>query len=329
MIEATSKYGGRFKTDNDFTDFPIPLGAEWLHVSARELGNIVNDPSVNIDTQLTSYAPEDTYGYYQGGELTVERLGWGVHAFSDKKFIGSSWFDFFEDYIVPPIKKNMRLDTPIASIDYSGDKVVARDTNGVAYTADKLIFTAPLKLLQLNQFQFAPPLPIEKQRVIADAKIWSGIKVFIKFSEKFYPTFLEFPDSDTPEGQWLFYDAAYGQVSGDNILGLFAVGEPAERYINRKEGDLQGYILRELDQIFDGQATKSFEGILVQNWSDEPYARAAYLGDHESTKISKIMSRSIDDKLYFAGSSYTREDDWGSVHNAARSACDAVQELIR
>ena len=32
ILEASSNYGGRMKRTNDFANFPIPLGAEWLHV---------------------------------------------------------------------------------------------------------------------------------------------------------------------------------------------------------------------------------------------------------------------------------------------------------
>ncbi|MEM6805402.1 MAG: FAD-dependent oxidoreductase, partial [Bacteroidota bacterium] len=32
ILEASTQYGGRMKRNIDFADFPIPLGAEWLHV---------------------------------------------------------------------------------------------------------------------------------------------------------------------------------------------------------------------------------------------------------------------------------------------------------
>ena len=32
LFEASSRVGGRIKEDNTFADFPLSLGAEWLHV---------------------------------------------------------------------------------------------------------------------------------------------------------------------------------------------------------------------------------------------------------------------------------------------------------
>ena len=37
ILEASSVYGGRMRRTLDFADFPIPLGAEWLHVEAGVL----------------------------------------------------------------------------------------------------------------------------------------------------------------------------------------------------------------------------------------------------------------------------------------------------
>ena len=223
----------------------------------------------------------------------------------------------------------MQFNTKIASIDYSGDKVVALDSEGQQYEADKLVVTVPLKLLQLGEVQFTPELPNNKQNAIADANIWSGMKVFLKFTEQFYPTFLYFDDSETREGQRLYYDAAYGQNSADNVLGLFSVGRQAEVYQQYSGDALRDYVLAELDEIFDGKASETFQGILAQNWNEQPFAKAAYLNDSASTSVSRRMAESVDNKLYFAGCSYTQFDDWSSVHTASRSARDAVRELIQ
>ncbi len=329
ILEADTSYGGRFRTNNSFTDFPIPLGAEWLHVSESVFADTVNDESIQIPKITQRYTAADTYGLFSNGTLTVTELGSDANTFIDQKFINYSWFDFYDEYIVPSIRNQMQFNTQIASIDYSGDKVVASDTDGNQYEADKLVLTVPLKLLQLGQVDFNPALPNNKQRTIADATIWSGIKIFLKFSEQFYPTFLEFDDSETREGQRMYYDVAYGQNSEDNVLGLFSVGKQAEVYQGFSGDALRDYVLNELDEVFDGKASETFQDILVQNWNEQPFARAAYLEDNAPSSISRTMAASVNGKLYFAGCSYTQEDDWSSVHTAARSARDAVRELVR
>ncbi|MEM6337691.1 MAG: FAD-dependent oxidoreductase [Bacteroidota bacterium] len=195
ILEASPRYGGRMKSTDSFVDFPIPLGAEWLHVSPDELRATVNDSSVEITTQTIPYQPDDTFGYAENGTYEVVELTDG-----DRKFVGTTWLDFFKAYIVPSVESAMQFETEIVTVDYQTDRVVLTDRAGATYEADKVIVTVPMKILQQGRVTFAPELPARMQRAIRDANIWSGIKVFLEFREPFYPTFLGFPDSMTDRG---------------------------------------------------------------------------------------------------------------------------------
>lgn len=327
ILEASPTYGGRIKHNTTFADFPISLGAEWLHVDRSELTAIVNDDAVNITTVTQGYQGSDTIGYYENGNYNTDTLAsWG--AFIDQKFIGSSWLDFFETYIVPSIQSKFIFNTEVTAINYQDTKVTLTTNGSETFEADKLIVAVPLKVLQNNRINFTPALSSSKQQAIQNAPIWGGIKVFIEFTTKFYPVFLEFADSETANGQRLYYDAAYGQNSTKHILGLFAVGQQAEQYQNLSGNAQRDYILNELDAVFNGAATQNYVNHIVQNWNDDPFIGAAYLADNASSSISSILSTSINNKVYFAGDAYTQEDDWSAVHNAVRSARDAVREVI-
>lgn len=47
------------KQDTSFADFPISLGAEWLHADESELTKIVNDESVQINIKIQPYNCKD------------------------------------------------------------------------------------------------------------------------------------------------------------------------------------------------------------------------------------------------------------------------------
>lgn len=327
ILEASPVYGGRFRINNGFASFPIPLGAEWLHVPPVEFKNIVNDDSVDVAVETVAYTAADTYAAYSGGKLETEPLT-GVDGSEDRKFVDYSWFDFYEEYIVPSIRSNIVFETPITEIDYSDDQVVLTDEWGDIHTADKVIVTVPLKLLQQGEVEFVPELPARKQEAIDEADVWSGLKVFLEFTEKFFPTYLEFLDGSPSAGQLAFYDASYGQDSETHIMGVFSVGAPAEAYQAMSDEELLANILETCDELFDGAASRTFIKHLVQNWNAEPYARAAYLSDYAPAWVSRALAESVGDKLYFAGTAYTQENDWGGVHNAARAAKDAVNEIV-
>ena len=329
IVEASTTYGGRMKRTKLFANFPISLGAEWLHVGERELVDIVNNNSTPIATQFKGYPGEEQVGYYEDGNLTYSNLSAEFgDDFIDQKFINSSWFDFFEEYILPSISAKLKFNTPIISVDYQGDTIIATDNNGQTYEADKIIVTVPLKVLQEGDITFLPQLPTAHRNAIQDAPVWGGIKVFMEFSQKFYPSYLTLFDSETSTGQRIYYDAAYGQVSFSNVLGLVALGEQAKQYQDLTETAQRDYILHELDEIFDGMASQTYTKHIVQNWDKEPYIRSAYLADVASSNISTSLSKSVEGKVYFAGEAYTQEEDWGGVHNAIRSARDTINEFL-
>ncbi|MFN3218879.1 MAG: flavin monoamine oxidase family protein [Acidimicrobiales bacterium] len=324
ILEAGSTHGGRIRRADDFVDFPIPLGGEWLHDEADVLADIVADDAVEIGTELVGYEPDDQFGFYDGAELTIGPLG----EYTDLKFVGATWLDFFDTYVVPGIADKMVFDTVVERIDHGGDQVVVTDAAGTEYSADFVVVTVPLTILRDGDIEFVPDLDEDRRAALADADVWGGMKVFVEFSERFYPTFVAFPDSDTREGQRVYYDAAYGQRSEAHVLGLFAVGAPAEPYQARTGDELRDHILAELDEVFDGAASPAYLGHIAQNWSAEPFVRQAYLADHADWQVARELGRPGGDRLYFAGDAYTDGENWSEVHVAAASARTAVEAII-
>lgn len=323
ILEAQASYGGRIRHDRSFADFPISLGAEWLHVEPGVLDELVGDEGT-VTTELRAYDPMDLAAYYDG-DLTYAEIG----AYGDRKFVDSSWLDVFETYILPTIEPSITYDTPIVRVDTSGQTAVLTDADGGVHEADRVVVTVPLKLLQLGQVEFVPPLPAERREAIEAANIWSGIKVFVEFTESFWPTFVEGPDAATSDGQRAYYDASYGQRTGEAIVGLFAVGAQADSYLALDDEALIQRILDELDEVFgDAIASSTYVKHLIQRWNDEPYARAAYLADVADSATSTTLAGPVGDTLFFAGDAYTSFDDWSSVHTAIRSAIEAVEDLL-
>ncbi|MFT5723232.1 MAG: monoamine oxidase [Bacteroidia bacterium] len=303
LLEATSQIGGRMKINKYFADFPIPLGAEWLETDVGVLKEMVNDASVQVDVKTVSDDP-------------------------DYKFVNSSWFNFFETYIIPSITDKIKYDTVVESIDYESDKIIVKSKTD-EHIADAVIVAVPLKVLQDGDIQFSPALPSEKTKAIGAADIWDGFKAFFEFKENFYGDGHEFDITPKSDGEQIYYNAAHGQKTDKNILGLFVVGKPVELY-NSKSGDvLRDYILQELDGLYNNKATTNYMQHIVQDWSKEPYVRSGYLSDHEDWKLVKKLGTSVSNKIYFAGGAYTDGEDWVSVHVAAQSAKTAVEEIAK
>jgi monoamine oxidase len=176
ILEASDTYGGRMKTNTSFADFPIPLGAEWLHVGTDVFTDLIPDGSANVTT--VPYDQANDYGLWDGEQITIAAAGFD----GDRKFVGGTWLTFFQDNVVPSILDKISFNQVVQSIDYSGDEVIVQTTNG-QHTANRVIFTAPVKILQVGDITFTPALPSRKQNAINDVQIWDGFKAFIEFSD--------------------------------------------------------------------------------------------------------------------------------------------------
>lgn len=302
ILEASSTYGGRMRINTNFSDFPIPLGAEWLETSTNIFQEIVNDSSVQVNIQTIADNP-------------------------DRKFVNYSWFNFFEDYIVPSIINRISYNTIVQSIDYS-DNQIAVITNNGQFTADKVVISIPLQVLKDGDINFTPNLPQSKLNAINDAVVWSGFKAFLEFNSNFYgDSEYEFQITPASNGQKIYYNASLGQNTIKNILGLFVVGTPAQDYISRSGDDLINFILSELDSIYANQATPNYIKHITQNWNSEPFIKGGYLTDYADWRTVRELGNNIGSKLYFAGGAYTEGEDWVSVHAAAKSAKRAIEEI--
>ena len=323
ILEAAPTHGGRIKSAQGFVDFPIPLGGEWLHEDRDELARMVNNDDVEVATEVVAYDDSATGGYFDG---SLEVGEWND---SDLKFVGATWLDFFDEYIVPVVEDRMTFGVEITAIDYSGERIGLASAAGEQFVADRVIITVPLRALQDGRVAFTPRLPEKNQIALREAQAWPGFKAFIEFDTAFYPTFLSFPDSDTAQGQRLYYDAAYGQNTDANVLGLFSVGEQSKPYSALEGAALRDYILAELDEVFDGAASRSYIQHIEQDWSTEPFIEQAYISDHSPSWIVRDLWTPIEDRLFFAGEAYTRHGDWGAVDDAARAARDAVAFMLQ
>ncbi len=333
ILEAASVFGGRVKRTDNFADFPIDLGAEWIHEDPAVLAKLLHDPQRKPEIEVITYNPKTIYTYH---ERKLKKQNWASKFYSEHKFKNTTWYGFFEKNIVPNIGDRIVFNSPVSEIDYSGAKVTVKNTEGAVFEADRVLLALPLKILQNESVTFIPELPAEKTDAIKGIDVPDGIKVFIEFSEKFYPDML-FTESlssllDESAGERLYYDAAYGKNSKRNILGLFSVGKKASAYTKlATDQEVIAKILGELDEIYAGRAGRTYIKHIVQNWSKEPYIQGAYGIDfpESANKSAAQLSRPVMNKLYFAGDAMIGEDRVSTVPGAAASAYRAINALLK
>lgn len=374
LLEASDAYGGRLGKRSDFANFPIDLGAQWLHGENNILGDLIKKSGTKItldesderywyNNGLVSSLPQDIdlfaeedlpdisyedyavqkglgndYKYIveaiagdQGADasrLSVyynnkEEENWNSGD-DDFKF-EETYFDFIDNNIASHVKDNILLNTIVKKIDYSQATILVTDSNGNEYKADKLIITVPITILKSNDIQFIPALPSEKTNAFAKIGMDAGMKVFLKFNDKFF-------DENIIGGTICaaYADDSIGKVVDDNVLLAFVMGEQAE-YLTSLGSDnaITSALLQELDIIYNGQATASFIASHVQNWTTKPFIRGAY--SYATVGIGnarQIAAQQVDNKLFFAGEAMNTNGHHQTVQGAVETGYREVINIL-
>ncbi len=326
LIEASNDFGGRVKKIEGFADFPIDLGAEWIHDQPSIFGEMINNDNAEGSVDLVKYDPQ-TISTWSNNQLT--QSNWANHFYGEYKFKRTTWYDFFEDFIVPTFSSQIIYNSPVTKIDYSGSKAVVTTAQGNTYESDKVLITVPISVLQAATIEFTPALPSNKVSAINNIDFPPGIKVFMEFSERFYPDLtMVGPLLGDGSQEQIYYDAAFKKDSNRHILSLFYVGDGAAEFTSLPSNQaIIDAVLNQLDTIFNGQASQYYVKHVIQNWSNEPYIRGSYSHNVSSSDQQTILAP-IDGKVYFAGEAL-HEEASSTVHGAGLNANAVVENILK
>ncbi|MEJ6793440.1 MAG: FAD-dependent oxidoreductase [Flavobacteriales bacterium] len=337
ILEATDKLGGRIQKDENFADFPIDLGAEWIHEDKSILNYLINQPGNEPDVETILYQPmnvQEVVGNTISQISNQDMVDYYANYITEYKFKNTTWYDFIYENFTQNIEQNIIYNSKVTTIDYSGDQVVLTTDNGTEYQAEKVILTVSLGVLKSNVITFNPSLPAEKITAIQAVEFLPGFKLFMRFSNQFYPDVIT---CETSSGEKTYYDVAYDKGAQDHVLGLLSTGISAEDYYLLNNSDsIVSSVIQELDGYFNGLASQNYLGSYIyENWNQQTFTQGTWTSDFQSA--SEDLIAPLDDKVYFAGETYNSSgispvDGFyiirGSVQSAIISGYEAVDSLL-
>lgn len=232
------------------------------------------------------------------------------------------------------ITGKIRYNTPITSIDYSGEKIQLSDANGGNYEADKVIVTVPISILKDGDISFNPGLPAAKINAINSIGMDPGMKVAISFNGIFWggQTTSIISDGIVPR----YYSPGTGRSPNNLVLAGYIMGEAAEEFANADDQTIVQAVLDDLDRLYNNSASSlastDIDGniqAVVKDWSKEPYIRGAYSYNQIGASVSRISyANPINEQIFFAGEAANTNENYGSVNGALEAAEEAVNKLI-
>ena len=336
ILEATDKPCGRIQKDENFADFPIDLGAEWIHEDKSILNYLINQPGSEPSVQTILYQPmniHEVVGDTISQISNQEMLIYYANFINEYKFKNTTWHDFIYEHFVQNVEQNIIYNSKVTAIDYSGDQTVLTTENGIEHQADKVILTVSVGVLKSNAISFNPSLPTEKINAIQDVEFLPGFKLIMKFSNQFYPDVISYETT----GEKSYYDMTYGKNSQDHVLGLLSTGISAEEYYLIGDSNaIVDTVLQELDGYYNGLASQCYLGSYIyKDWGQHTFTQGTWTSNFQTA--SEDLIAPLENKVYFAGETYnshglTPLDGFyiirGSVQSAILSGYEVVDRVL-
>lgn len=221
---------------------------------------------------------------------------------------------------------DIRLNTVVTSINTSGEGVVVSTADGQTFTADNVLITLPLGVLQSGRVAFTPELPAEKQAAIARLKMGPIIKMVYRFETPVLPPGIMALYSALNPCMW--WSPTYGSDADHQVITAFVTGDRARALLELGE---DGALAQGLDVLAEelGREVPTPSATRLVNWVDDPYS----LGGYSVTPPGAIdahaaLAQPTEGKLFWAGEATAGHLWKATVHGALASGLRAASEIV-
>lgn len=201
-------------------------------------------------------------------------------------------------------------------------------TDSDEFTADQVVVTLPLGVLQANRVLFTPALPALKLTAIARLGMGVLNKCYLRFPTVFWPADVDWIDY-VPEkhGEWAEWVSLKRTNNLPVLLGFNAAdrGREIEAWTDEQTVDSAMETLR---KIF-GAGIPDPVDYQITRWASDPFA----LGSYSFNALGSVplmrreLARPAGNRLFFAGEA-TDQDYFGTVHGAYNSGVRAAREIL-
>ena len=235
-----------------------------------------------------------------------------------------------------PNDPRLRLNTQVMDIEYSQHGVSVYNEDGSCVTAAHAISTFSLGVLQNRAVKFTPELPYWKESAIHKFNMGTYTKVFMQFSETFWPNDTQYflYASPTTRGYYPVFQSlsTEGFLPGSNILFVTVVGEESYRIERQTDMETKDEILAVLRQMFPDKHVPEPMAFLYPRWTTEPWSFGSYSNWPAGTTLEMHQNlRANTGRLWFAGEA-TSAPYFGFLHGAwfeGKAAGEEIAALLQ
>jgi monoamine oxidase len=216
---------------------------------------------------------------------------------------------------------NIITGSPVKSINWENGKVLVQTANGQSYSAQKIIITTSIGVLQQGSIHFTPAID---DYINAASHIGWGsvIKVVLEFKEAFWKKDTGFILSKEKVPTWWTQSPNTAPV----LTGWLG-GPPAENYKQVSEEEILQTALQSLSAIFQRELP-ALVSSYISNWVQDPAISGSYSYDTPlSENARKVLNTPLENTIYFAGEALYDGKHPGTVEAALISGKEAAQKI--
>ena len=221
---------------------------------------------------------------------------------------------------------NIHHKTTVTRIHWSSSGVEIQTDTDKTYTAQQVVITLPLALLQENAVEFVPKLPDDKLNAIHSLGAGHITKLILKFDQPFWSE--EFESCSTTQDTQLWWRPGWKHNNEAPVLTAFTGATGAEKLgALGRDGAIQKG-LQDLEKMFEMSLTDRLVDALFVDWQADPYARMAYsYVPVNGAGVRSQLAQPIEQTLFFAGEA-THPTRAATVHGALESGIRAANSIL-
>jgi monoamine oxidase len=332
MLEARDRIGGRVLTirspfsNNHFAEggaarikpsHNLTLGyANHFNLDLDPFyatsGDYVNMSNGNRDIISNNTYLNTSYGSILRKEYLKIRGGSDLlpHAFSNSSTLNNKIY----------------LGVPVTSIQQQNNSVTVQTSNGNQFTADRVLCTVPLTVL--NKIQFTPSLSSEKQTAMNGGYRYApSTRIYMQFQNRFWEneSLSGWGNTDIPEEIW---QPTWDLAGPTGIIMSYLRWTPAETMDALSEEERINYVLNRWESIFPG-ATNNLESGVSQSWAQEEWSQGAWASPTSSQDAALANHIGLaEGRIHFAGEHASNDHGWmqGALFSGLRAATEIHEE---
>ncbi|XP_028908791.1 lysine-specific histone demethylase 1B isoform X2 [Ornithorhynchus anatinus] len=346
ILEAKDRIGGRVWDDKSFigvtvgrgaqivngcVNNPVALMCEQLGIKMHKLGERcdliqeggrITDPTLDKRMDFHFNAILDVVSEWRKDKTQLQDVPLGEKIQEIyKAFIQESGIQFseLEEKVLQFHLSNLEYACgsnlyQVRSVDYSGEEVQVTTAEGTVWTAQKVLVTVPLALLQKGAIQFTPPLPERKAKAINNLGAGVIEKIALQFPYRFWDSkiqgadfFGHVPPNSSKRGLFaVFYDM--DPQSQTSVLMSVVSGEAVASIGNLDDQQVLQECMATLRELFKEQEVPDPVKFFVTRWSQDPWIQMAYsfVKTGGSGEAYDILAEDVQGTIFFAGEATNR-----------------------